>query len=63
MSCAGGIVTFTPNSIAKDPLGAHHLIMKLNRHPLWASYIVPAALGMLASIACGTGDPVKTFDQ
>ncbi|KJA26132.1 hypothetical protein HYPSUDRAFT_37011 [Hypholoma sublateritium FD-334 SS-4] len=59
----GGIVTFTPNSIAKDPLGSYNLMVELSRHPLWASYIVPAALGMLASIACGTGDPLKIFDQ
>ena len=63
MAHAGGIATFKPNSIAKDPLGALNLMLKLNQHPLWACCIIPAALGMLANIVCGTGDPLKMFDQ
>ncbi|KAH9486781.1 hypothetical protein JR316_0000846 [Psilocybe cubensis] len=60
----GGIVTFTPLALRSNPLRAFQLIRQIDKHPLWASYIVPSALGLLASLECGESmDPMSVIGK
>ncbi|EDR03906.1 uncharacterized protein LACBIDRAFT_331055 [Laccaria bicolor S238N-H82] len=63
----GGVVTFTPHAFLKNPLQVMDVLRKIHNHPLWVSYILPQALGMLAKLSCmdGDGDPLilKKYDQ
>lgn len=61
--CSGGIATFTPAAMRSNPGEVYNLICQINRHPIWACYILPSTLGMLASIECGAEDPLKAFDE
>ncbi|KAF5315670.1 hypothetical protein D9611_004931 [Ephemerocybe angulata] len=47
----GGIVTFMPSAFMKYPHEMVNLLRRLHDHPLWTSYILPAALGMLINSA------------
>lgn len=63
----GGVVTFTPCAFLKNPLQVMDTLRKIHKHPLWISYILPQALGMLAKLSCmvGDGDPLilKKYDD
>ncbi|KAF8973779.1 hypothetical protein BDZ97DRAFT_1776820 [Flammula alnicola] len=59
----GGIVTFTPSAMLKDPILVCQRIIQISRHPAWACYILPLALGLLAKLECGDEDPVKMLEQ
>ncbi|PPQ85731.1 hypothetical protein CVT25_003109 [Psilocybe cyanescens] len=59
----GGIVTFTPLVMRSNPLGVLQLIRRIDNHPLWASYILPSALGLLAMLECGQIDPMSVLDK
>ena len=66
-SSPGGVVTFTPRAFLKNPLQVMDILKKIHKHPLWISYILPQALGMLAKLSCmdGDGDPLilKKYDE
>ena len=53
----GGIATFTPRAIAEDPEGVEMLIAKLDEHPLWACYVLPSVVAMVANVANSGGGP------
>ncbi|KAF8912874.1 hypothetical protein CPB84DRAFT_1670858, partial [Gymnopilus junonius] len=59
----GGIVTFTPFAMCADPRGVLHKIRQISKHPQWACYILPSALGLLAKLECGNEDPLKVFER
>jgi len=40
----GGIITFTPNAMHKDPVRVCQLIMQIGRHPLWGCIYYPLRL-------------------
>lgn len=66
-SFPGGVVTFTPRAFLKNPLQVMDVLKKIHKHPLWISYILPQAVGMLAKLSCmdGDGDPLilKKYDE
>ena len=57
----GGIVTFTPEAILDDYLEVLAKINQIQSHPLWACYILPPVLGMVAKDE--ENDPVAWFDR
>ncbi|KAF9480026.1 hypothetical protein BDN70DRAFT_920799 [Pholiota conissans] len=59
----GGVVTFSPSAMRSNPHDIYHLMTQINRHPLWTCYILPSALGMVATMECGTEDPLKIFNR
>ncbi|KIM48001.1 hypothetical protein M413DRAFT_217736 [Hebeloma cylindrosporum] len=59
----GGIITFTPAAMHRDPVKVRQLIIQVGRHPLWECYILPASLGLLAQIECGTDDPLLRLER
>ncbi|KZT21687.1 hypothetical protein NEOLEDRAFT_1181525 [Neolentinus lepideus HHB14362 ss-1] len=40
----GGVVTFTPSSLADTPLKTLELISRIDEHPLWLCYVTPAVV-------------------
>lgn len=56
-------MTFAPFVMRRNPLGVLELIRKIHAHPLWACYIIPSSLGLLAKLECGMNDPMADFDK
>ncbi|KAF8640769.1 hypothetical protein AX17_000419 [Amanita inopinata Kibby_2008] len=59
----GGIITFTPQSVLDDFQGVLHRIRQVHAHPLWACYIMPSVLGMIARLTCRNEDPLHVYDR
>ncbi|KAK2461748.1 hypothetical protein APHAL10511_006211 [Amanita phalloides] len=59
----GGVVTFMPQAALDDFFGLLHRIRQIYAHPLWASYVIPSAIGMMAKLICGNDDPLAVFDR
>lgn len=57
----GGIVTFTPEAILSDYIDVLPKIQKICGHPMWACYIIPSVLGMIAKDE--GNDPLAMFDS
>lgn len=56
----GGIVTFTPDALLEDPIGAAQLMRQMSMHPFWDCYLLPSVIGMAAKSSC-EGDPLSAF--
>lgn len=59
----GGIVTFTPAAISRDPIGVRNLIIQISRHPLWACYVLPVVVGAAAAEQCGPRNPLDLLSK
>ncbi|KAG6831266.1 hypothetical protein H0H92_011776 [Tricholoma furcatifolium] len=61
----GGIVTFTPQAIADDPVGVLHRIRQIHCHPMWDCYLLPWVLGMVTSLyqQKSGSDPIADLDR
>ncbi|TFK76887.1 hypothetical protein BDN72DRAFT_15333 [Pluteus cervinus] len=46
----GGVVTFAPHVLMRDPVGIAELINEVDEHPLWLGYILPSAIGLAARL-------------
>lgn len=59
----GGVATFTPSALCKNPWACIQRIREIEKHPLWTAYLLPSVVGMAARIACGVEDPLAVFDR
>ncbi|KLO20529.1 hypothetical protein SCHPADRAFT_897808 [Schizopora paradoxa] len=57
----GGVVTFTPKALLEDPFGCANLIMKLHKHPLWLSYMLPSVLAVFIKFTSMPSNPIEAF--
>jgi hypothetical protein len=60
---SGGIVTFTPSALLEDPIGVYKLVAQIVKHPLWACYLLPSAIGMVAKLTREGEDPLAVYDK
>lgn len=60
-SFSGGIVTFTPEAIRRDPFGIRKKMKAIHQHPFWSCFILPTALGMAIRLDAGDADAVELF--
>lgn len=59
----GGIVTFTPEALFQNPLGAVKVMEQIAEHPCWTCYLLPSVVGMAAKVSCLGADPVSEFNE
>jgi hypothetical protein len=54
-------VTFTPDALLENPIGAGRLMRKIAEHPFWECYLLPSVVGMAARSLCEGADPLSEF--
>ncbi|EMD41671.1 hypothetical protein CERSUDRAFT_110243 [Gelatoporia subvermispora B] len=59
----GGVVTFTPTALIKDPIGITNLVRKVDEHPLWTCFILPSVLAMAAKLVSQNASPLIQLDR
>ncbi|KAF5364934.1 hypothetical protein D9758_008088 [Tetrapyrgos nigripes] len=63
--CLGGVVTFTPLALAKNPDGLSRIFQRVSEHPLWVGYVIPSVIGLAVKLHYGALglDVMKEFDN
>lgn len=59
----GGVVTFTPDALVRNPVQCFELAGQIHKHPLWACYILPCVLGAVATVVSCGSDPSEVALQ
>ena len=54
-------MTFTPDALLEDPIGAAQLMRQIAMHPFWDCYLIPSAVGMAVRFLCEGADPLSEF--
>lgn len=54
-------MTFTPEALIENPIGANQLMRKLAEHPFWDCYLLPSVVGMATRSTCEGTDPLSEF--
>ncbi|KAJ7503409.1 hypothetical protein B0H11DRAFT_1985430 [Mycena galericulata] len=58
----GGVVTFTPTALARDPWGVLRTIRNVDAHPLWDCYLLPQVLGLAVRMFDASCEGEKYLD-